>query len=222
MKTIASSVIALLLVTAPRALSQQAVPLSPDERLSRMEQQAAALLEEIRKFRAEAKAEPTTGGTRGVSEPAKREMQPGVLANVYVRTGGADTYTPPPSDATPSDKRVTAGSHFNVKEHAKSAGYDRQPVTVVWEGYFKVEAAGVYEFLLDSTTAVVNIGPKTLTKKGEKSVRLDFEPGYWPVKISNGARQGFVSPDVVLKVKRSGLDPTLITPGSLWTPKTSP
>jgi hypothetical protein len=197
-------------------------PLSPEERLARLEEQAAALLEEIRQFREEMKKTPG-GATRGLSEAAAAtpEMQLGVQAKVYVRTGGADTFSPPPPKSTPSDVRVNAGNVFNSRTQAKASGYDGQPATIVWEGFFKVDQAGVYEFMLESRTAIVNIGPKTLSNKGEKTVRLDLKPGYWPVKIMDGIRSSHASYDVILRVKQSGLDPVIITPGSLWTPKTS-
>lgn len=201
------------------AFAQQ--PLSPEERLARLEEQAAALLGEIRQFREEMKKAPG-GTTRGISEAsATTEMQPGVQAKIYVRTGGADTFSPPPPKSTPSDVRVNAGNVFDTRTQAKASGYDGQPATVVWEGFFKVETAGVYEFMLESRTAIVNVGPKTLSGKGEKSVRLDLNPGYWPVKLMDGIRSGHASYDVILRVKQSGQDPVTLTPGSLWTTKTT-
>ncbi|MBL9131712.1 MAG: hypothetical protein JNG86_10965 [Verrucomicrobiaceae bacterium] len=217
MRSILASLIAIIVAAASPAFAQQ--PLSPEERLARLEQQAAALLAEIQQFRKEMKS---SGGTRGASESsAAPEMQPGVLAHVYVRSGGADTFSPPPPKSTPSDTRVNAGNVFNSRVQAKASGYDGQPATMVWEGFFKVEEAGIYEFMLESRTAIVNVGPKTLSNKGEKSVRLDLKPGYWPVKFMDGIRGGHASYDVLLRVKQSGLDPVVITPGSLWTPKTA-
>ncbi|MBE7495320.1 MAG: hypothetical protein HS117_10255 [Verrucomicrobiaceae bacterium] len=217
MKTLSCPVLWTVLVVSLHTVSLAQQPLSPEERLARLEQQAAALLAEIQQFRKDMKP---AGGTRGAAEsPAAPEMQPGVLAHVYVRTGGANTFSPPPPKATPSDTRVNAGNVFDSRTQAKASGYDGQPATIVWEGFFKVEEAGIYEFMLESRTAVVNIGPKTLSSKGEKSVRLDLKPGYWPVKIMDGIRSGHASYDVLLRVKQSGLDPILLTPGSLWTPK---
>lgn len=217
MKSILSSLIAIVLAAVNPAFAQQ--PLSPEERLARLEQQAATLLAEIQQFRKDMKS---SGGTRGASEPSvATEMQPGVLAHVYVRTGGADTFSPPPSKSTPSDTRENTGNVFDSRTQARASGHDGQPATIVWEGFLKVEESGIYEFMLESRTAIVNVGPKTLSGKGEKSVRLDLKPGYWPVKLMDGIRDGYASYDVLLRVKQSGLDPVVITPGSLWTPKTA-
>jgi len=210
--------IALVVVTLHGTTHAQQA-LSPEERLARLEEQAATLLTEIQQLRKDLSA--SSNSTRGLSDsPAPQEMQPGVLANVYVRTGGANTFSPPPPKATPSDTRVSAGNVFDSRTQAKASGYDDQPATIVWEGVFKVQEAGIYEFMLDSRTAIVNIGPTTLSSRGEKSVRLDLNPGYWPVKLMDGIRSGYASYKIVLRVKRSGLDPIQITPGSLWTPKT--
>jgi hypothetical protein len=209
-----------LVVVALHGIVNAQQPLSPEERLARLEEQAATMLTEIRQLRKDLSV--SSNGTRGLSvAPAPSEMQPGVLAHVYVRTGGANTYSPPPPKATPSDSRVSAGDVFDSRTQAKASGYDGQPSTIVWEGFFKVEEAGVYEFMLDSRTAIANIGPKTLSIQGEKSVRLDLTPGYWPVKLMDGIRSGYASYKIVLRVKRSGLDPIQLTPGSLWTPKTN-
>ncbi len=203
--------------------AQSVRTLSPDERLARLEQQAAALLEEIRQFREEMKRAPSNGSsTRGITEPATPEMQPGVTASIYVRTGGADPFSPPSDQASPSDKRLHVGTGFHASTQAKAAGYDGQEVTVVWEGFFKVEDAGVYEFMLEGRSVTAQVGPKSLNARGEKTVRLDLKPGYWPIQLRDGVQVRRYSNSISFRVKRSGLDPVVITPGSLWTPKASP
>lgn len=215
MKSSLASLIAIIITVASPAFAQQ--PLSPEERLARLEQQAAALLAEIQQFRKEMKP---AGGTRGAAEsPAAPEMQPGVLAKIYVRTGGADQYSPPPDKATPSDSRLHSDSKFNALLQSKAAGYLNQAVTVVWEGFYKVEESGVYEFMLESKSATVQLGPKSLNARAEKAVRLELQPGFWPILVRDGVQPGRGGIDVNLRVKRSGFDPVSISPGSLWTPK---
>ena len=218
MKIIHPCLIALLILTTITGVQAQQV-LSPEERLARLEQLAVTLLEDIRQIRADMNQKPGSS-TRGLPEaPSAPEMQPGVLAKIFVRTGEVDPYSPPPDKASPSDTRLHAGSSFNPGGQAKAAGYGGQMVTVVWDGFFKVEEAGVYEFLLESRYATAQIGPKSLNSRGEKTVRLDLKPGFWPIMLRDGVQARRYTSDVILRVKRSGLDPVAITPGSLWTQK---
>lgn len=220
MKTVLCLSLASLLILGTRADAQQAVPLPMEERLEQVEQHLVRLLDEVRAIR---KGMKSSGSTRGASaDPAAQpEMQQGCRARVYVRTGGANINSPPAPKAAPSDERVEAGSQFNPMQQSQAAGYHYQTTaaTIVWEGFFLVEESGVYEFLYDTGYGAAQVGPKVLSAMGEKSVRLDLTPGYWPIKVycGNNAGEG-----LSLRVKRSGLDPVQLTPGSLWTPKDTP
>ncbi|MBL9131713.1 MAG: hypothetical protein JNG86_10970 [Verrucomicrobiaceae bacterium] len=211
-------VVSLLLVHAPLSAQQPSAGLPAEERLARVEEQLARLLDEVRAIRKE------IGGSgaarsRGASAPAEEvEMQQGCQAKTYVRTGGADVFSLPAPKATPSDERLEAGPQFSPSLQSKAAGYEpyNTAATIVWEGFIKVEEADVYEFLFDTAVGAAQVGPKVLSARGEKSVRLDLKPGYWPVKIHCGNSVGNT---LEFRVKRSGHDPVMLTPGSLWTPK---
>ena len=215
--------IAISLTVSPLTAQEPATTLPAKERLALVEAQLARLLEEVRSIRTELDGQKASGpGTRGAAAPtAEAEMQQGVMAKTYVRSGGADIYSLPAPKATPSDVRLEAGTQFSAMSQSQAAGYHFQTTaaTIVWEGFFKVEEADVYEFLFGSSFGAVQVGPKVLSYQGEKSVRLDLKPGYWPVKIHCGNN---MSDPISFRVKRSGLDPVFITPGSLWAPKSAP
>ncbi len=215
--------LAIGLSVSPLIAQEPATSLPAKERLALVEEQLTKLLEEVRSIRTELDGKKGSGtGTRGAATPtAETEMQQGVIAKTYVRTGGADINSLPAPKATPSDERLEAGSQFSAMNQSQAAGYNfnTTAATIVWEGYFKVEEADVYEFLFSSGFGAVQVGPKVLSYQGEKSVRLDLKPGYWPVKI-HGPNNVYDA--IGFRVKRSGLDPVFITPGSLWSPKTAP
>lgn len=212
--------LSVLGLAVPVLNAQQVAQLPAEERLARVEEQLARLLEEVRAIRTElGKSSPGGARSRGAATTsAIDDMQQGCVAKTYVRTGGADVFSLPAPKASPSDQRLEAGSQFSPTQQAKAAGYEsyNTAATVVWEGFFKVEEADVYEFLYDSAIGAAQVGPKVLSARGEKSVRLDLKPGYYPVKIHCG---NSVGNNLEFRVKRSGLDPVLLTPGSLWTPK---
>lgn len=207
----------LLLVATASLRAQQAAPLPAEERLARVEEQLTRLLDEVRAIRKELGGSGDTQSRGASTSAAPMEMQQGCVAKTYVRTGGVDVFSLPAPKASPSDERLEAGPQFSPLQQAMAAGYESNTAaTVVWEGFFKVEEADVYEFLYDSAVGAAQVGPKVLSLRGEKSVRLDLKPGYWPVKIHCGNAVGNT---LEFRVKRSGLDPVTLTPGSLWTPK---
>lgn len=212
--------VSLLGISLPLAAQQPSATLPTEERLALVEEQLGKLLEEVRGIRAElTQSGEGSHRTRGASPSENAaEMQQGCVVKTYVRTGGADAFSLPAPKATPSDERLEAGTQFNALQQSRAAGYEsyNTATTIVWEGFFKVEEADVYEFLYDSNAGAAQVGPKVLSASGERSVRLDLKPGYWPVKI-HCANQ-FVHA-LEFRVKRSGLDPVRITPGGLFSPK---
>lgn len=204
---------------APRKPGPATFP-SAEERLGRLEEQLAAMLEEVRALRKEAKS----GGLKpkGAEPSGDPAMQPGMLAKSYVRTGQADAASPPPPKATPSDERHNSSPSFNAVAVARAAGYEQgTSVTVVWEGFFKVEESDNYEFIIQSryygVSGILEVDSQVITThKGENSVRIKLDKGYWPIKLTSPA---IYSGELEVKVKRSGFDPVPLLPGGLWTPK---
>ena len=194
-------------------------PISPEERLSRIEGQIAVLLEEVRALRRE-----INGGVKpqgpGGSVAMEETMVLGCVVKTYVRTGGADIASPPPPKATPSDERPDSGTQFSARAQAAAAGYENQPVTVIWDGYLKVEEKDVYEFIFTGVQGTIRIGRDIISQK-ETSTRLELTPGYWPIQVLDYYYvRNFSSQWPSFSVKRSGLDPLPMNPGTLWTPET--
>lgn len=218
----------LILLTLPLALclvaqdKSDVISSNPsvDERLARLEEQAAGLMRSIAELRNELKA-PSTNS---------RPMMKGVRVKTYVRTRGSDPSTPPGNDMTPNDSRVSTASSFDGPGHTQAAGYTmNDAISLFFEGYVKVETAGAHEFLLVADPSYVGlfsiggyaiVGGHTLSGDGERSVRLNLEPGYHQVQIygwnKNSRFPNFTPP--VLRIKESGRAPRTITPADLWTP----
>ena len=209
------SIILLTLATCiTAAIGADSLPASkpsPQERLNRVEEQMALLLEELRSIRRDLDA----GGGGGSATAEEPKMVPGCIAKTYVRTGGADIASPPPAKTTPSDERMVTGDHFDAARHRSAAGYGDDRVTVLWEGFFLVTEKGTYEFLFGGRQGSVRVGGQIISSK-EKSVRLELPPGYHPIQVMDYMAGMVKYPSPTLSVKRSGLDPIPLTPGSLW------
>ncbi|MCP5560328.1 MAG: hypothetical protein H7A55_21470 [Verrucomicrobiaceae bacterium] len=188
---------------------------SPQERLNRVEEQMALLLEELRSIRRDLDAGAVSGST-AAEAPA---MIPGCIAKTYVRTGGANITSAPPAKATPSDERAVTGDSFDAARHRSAVGYGDDRVTVLWEGFFLVTEKDTYEFIFGGRQGSVRVGGQIISSK-EKSVRLELPPGYHPIQVMDYMMGMVKYPSPSLTVKRSGLDPIPLTPGSLWMAET--
>ncbi|MCB1212244.1 MAG: hypothetical protein KDK97_23180, partial [Verrucomicrobiales bacterium] len=138
--------LAFSILASPLLAQDSSPPLTTEERLSRIEQQIAVLLEEVRALRREQNGGQPTPGPGG-SVAVEERLVPGCSVKTFVRTGGADPASPPPSKVTPSDEREDTGKLFDAFTHRAAAGYANEAVTVLWDGYVRITEKDVYEFI---------------------------------------------------------------------------
>lgn len=213
------------------ATAEESVHPVTEERIKRLEDMALTLAAEIKALRADAAAQPKSANV----VLADQEMQPGALAKIYVRTGGANASTPPSEKVPPNDVRISKATEFNGTLQAQAAGYEYPTavVSVIFEGYLIVERPTQLEFLhkpnysgaFRHNSGFAIISNAALSSTGETSVRLDLDKGKhlihiqtWNCTPNGGSNSG----PFILYTKESGKDPRLLTPADLWTPKTEP